>query len=52
MFLNLMNIVFMDLQSSVPISLILIILSEVSAEVKEKTKYTLTSVRINNESMI
>ena len=49
MFLNLINIVFMDLQSSVPISLIL---SEVSSEVKQRTNYTLTSVEIKNESTI
>ena len=49
MFLNLINIVFMDLQSSVPIYLTL---SEVSGEVKQRTNYTLTSVQIKNESTI
>ena len=39
----------MDLQNSVPISLIL---SEVSSEVKQRTNYTLTSVQIKNESTI
>ena len=43
--LNLINFFFMDLHCSVPISL-------VSGEVKQRTNYTLTTVRINNKSMI
>ena len=49
MFLNLLNILFKDLESSFPISLIL---SDVSGEVKQRTNCDLTSVEVKNESAI
>ena len=49
MFLNLLNILFKDLESSFPISLTL---SDVSGEVKQRTNCDLTSVEVKNESAI